>query len=169
MPVDGKATVHLKKEVCHPLHGALAPEKQHVIFGMPQIAGGHGPKLLRDLDVRPRRLLETAAFHQAHGGIDNGFRRQPVAGSRFQSEDVVRQMKRADLTPSVGKQFVGPNGALDDLIDILSRLVFSVDFFILPVGELGGNEAGMTREQAELIGCRADSRADFAANNRWDE
>ena len=27
----------------------------------------------------------------------------------------------------------------------------------------------MTREQAELIGCRADDRADFGANNGWDE
>jgi hypothetical protein len=34
---------------------------------MPKIAGGHGPKLLRNLDVGSRRLLQTAAFHQAHG------------------------------------------------------------------------------------------------------
>ena len=149
---DGKATVHLKKEVCYPLHGALAPEKQHMIFRMPKIAGGHRPKFLRNLDIGPRRLLETAAFHQAHGSIDNGFRRQPVADSRFQSEDVVRQMKCSNLTPSIGKQFVGPNGPLDYLIDVFRRLVLSVDFFIFPVGELRGNEAGMTREQAELIG-----------------
>jgi hypothetical protein len=78
-------------------------------------------------------------------------------------------MKGANLTPSIGKQLVGPNGALDYLIDIFRWLILSVDFFVFPVGELGGNQAGMPREQAELIGRRADSRADLGANNRWDE
>jgi hypothetical protein len=27
----------------------------------------------------------------------------------------------------------------------------------------------MTREQAELIGCRAENRVDLGANNRWDK
>src|SRR5580693_1840840 len=78
-------------------------------------------------------------------------------------------MKRADLTPTVGKQFVRPDGTLNDLIDIFRRLVFSVDLFVFPVGELGSDEAGMTRQQAELIGCRADSRGDRGADNRWSE
>src|ERR1700733_7077679 len=86
--------------------------------------------------------------------------------SRFEAKDVVRQMKRADLTPAIGEQFVSPNGALNDLIDIVRRLAFSVDFFVFPVGELRGNEAGMTREQPELIDCRADGGADLGANNR---
>src|ERR1700756_4539455 len=78
-------------------------------------------------------------------------------------------MKRADLTPTIGKQFVRPDGTLNDLIDIFRGLVFSVNLFVFPVGELGSDEAGMTREQAELIGCRADSRADLGADNRWNE
>ena len=56
----------------------LASEKQHVVFGVPEVAGRHGPELARDLNIDPRRLLEAAALHQAHGGIDNGFRREPV-------------------------------------------------------------------------------------------
>ncbi len=118
---------------------------------MPEVAGGHGPEFSRNLDIGPCCLFETAAFHQAHGGIDDGFRRQPVVGSGFESEDVAWQVKCADLTPSVRKQFVSPNGALNDLIDIICRLVLAVDFLIFSVGELASNEAGMTREQTELI------------------
>ena len=100
------------------------------------------------LTSRSRGLLETAAFHQPHGGIDNGFRRQAAGNSQFEPEDIARQKKRADLAPSIGKQFVGPNRAADDLIDIFRRLVLAVDLLIFAVGELGRNEARMTREQA---------------------
>src|ERR1700722_13064459 len=78
-------------------------------------------------------------------------------------------MKRADLTPTIGKQFVRPDGTLNDLIDIFRRLVFSVNLFVFRVAELGGDEAGMTRQQSELIGRRADSRGDLGADNRWGE
>jgi hypothetical protein len=59
---------------------------------------------------------------------------------------------------------------LNDLIDIVRRLVLAVDFFIFSVGELGRNEAGMTREQAELIGRRrAGYRLDLGAYDRLGE
>src|ERR1700739_4756052 len=78
-------------------------------------------------------------------------------------------MKRADLTPTIGKQFVRADGTLNDLIDISRRLFFPVNLLVFPVGELGSDEAGMTRQQAELIGYRADCRADLGADNRWGE
>ena len=63
-------------------HRTLAPEQQHMIFRMPEIAGCHRPKF-RAIDIGSRRLVEAATFDQAHGGIHDGFRRQPVVSSRF--------------------------------------------------------------------------------------
>ena len=144
---DREAAIHLKQEVRDPLHRVLASEQQHVIFRMPQFAGRHAPELARDLDVALCRLLKAAALHQAHGGVDDGFRREPVVGAGFQPEDIARQMKCADLAPSVGKQLVGANGAADDLVDIFRRLILAVDFLVLAVGELGGNKARMAGQR----------------------
>jgi cbb3-type cytochrome oxidase maturation protein len=70
-------------------------------------------------------LLKAAALHQAHGGIDNSFRCQPVDRSRFKAENVTRQMKRADLTPSVGEQLVAANRAVGKP---LAPVVAAIDF-----------------------------------------
>ena len=94
---------------------------------MPEFAGRHAPELARNLNIDARGLFEAAAFHQAYGRIDDGFRREAVALARFKSEDVARQMNCADLAPSIRKQSVGPNRAADDLIDVFGRLVLTVD------------------------------------------
>ncbi len=78
---------------------------------MPEVAGRHCPKLSCDLDVDPGGLLEAAALYQAHGSIDNGFRCQPMARSRFKPEDVAWQVECADLTPPIGKQLVAADRA----------------------------------------------------------
>src|SRR5258707_5278574 len=108
---------------------------------MPEFACRHGPEFARDLYIASRRLLETAAFHQPHSGIDNGFRRKPVGHSRFEPEYFARQEKRADLAASIGKQLVSPNRAADDLINIFRRLILAVDLLILPVREFGSHQA----------------------------
>jgi hypothetical protein len=59
-----------------------------MVLGMPEISGSHGPELARDLNIGGSRLLETSSLHQPHGGIDDGFRSQPMDGARFQSEYV---------------------------------------------------------------------------------
>ena len=64
-----------------------------MIFGVPEVAGHHGPEFARNLAIDACRLFETAAFHQAHGGIDDGFRREPVSHSQFKPENIARQMK----------------------------------------------------------------------------
>src|ERR1700674_487779 len=118
---------------------------------MPEFAGRHAPELARDPDVDARRLFEATAFHQAHGGIDDGLRRKAVVVARFESEDVARQMKRADLAPPIGKQLVSPNRAADDLIDVFGWLVLAVNLLVLPVRKLRRHEAGMSGQRAELV------------------
>jgi hypothetical protein len=140
-----------------------------MIFRVSQIASRHAPKVASDLNIGFRRLIQPATHHQAYICIDNSFCRYAVDDARFQSEYIARQMKCADLTPSIGKQFVGPDGTLNYLIDIFSWLVLSVDFFVLIVGKLCGDEACITRDHTELIGCPAGNRAILGANNRWDE
>jgi hypothetical protein len=43
----------------------------------------------------------------------------------LEAEDIARQVKRADLAATVGQQFVAPNRAFNDLIDIVGGLCFS--------------------------------------------
>ena len=51
-----------------------------------------------------------------------------VAG--LESEKVTCDIEGADLPPSVGQNFGRPDRAADDLVQILSRLAFSVDFVL---------------------------------------
>ena len=58
-----------------------------------------------------------------------------MLASVFQSEDVADEVKRADLAAAVRKQFVASHRADLDLIDVVRRLLFAVDFGALLVGE----------------------------------
>jgi hypothetical protein len=69
----------------------------------------------------------------------------------FKPENVTRQMKCADLTPSVGQQFVAANRAADDLVNVFRGLILSVDFLVLFVGEFSGDEAGVPGDRAKLV------------------
>jgi hypothetical protein len=48
--------------------------------------------------------------------------------SVLQSEDVAGEVKRADLATAVRKQLVASHRARLDLIDVVRRLLFAVDF-----------------------------------------
>ena len=84
-----------------------------------------------------------------------------MAGARFETENVARQQKRADLAPSVGQQFVGPNRASNNLVDIVGRLVLAVDFFIFAVRRTRSPQGQDDPEQAEQNFGRADNRNDL--------
>ena len=72
--------------------------------------------------------LEAAPLDQANRGVHDRLRRKPVLASVFQPEDVAGEVKRADLATAVRKQLVASHCAGLDLIDVLRRLLFSVDF-----------------------------------------
>ena len=115
----------------------------------------------------PAACFEAAALHQAHGGVDDGFGREAMGGAGFEPEDVAGQMECADLAASVGKQLVGANRAADHLIDVFGRLILAVDFLILPVGEFGGDQAGMAGQRAELVGAGAGGTGREALAGDW--
>ena len=87
--------------------------------------------------------------------------------SQFKSKNVTGQMECADLTPSVGKQLVAANRAANHLVDVFRRLILTVDFLIFLVGKLGGDEARVPGDSAELVGSRGGvgNRADLGADN----
>ena len=86
-----------------------------------------------------------------------------MVSPEFQSKDVAWQKKSADLAPPIGQEFVGPNRATNNLIDIFRRLILAVDFLVFPVGEFGRHKAGMPGQPAELSGLATD-RAVLADN-----
>ncbi len=139
-----------------------------MVFRVPEVARGHRPELAGNLDVDAGRLLEAAALHQPHRGIDDGFRGQPVDRSRFEAENIARQMEGADLAASVGQQLVAANRARDHLVDVFRRLILAVDFLVLPVGKFGRNQTRMPGDCAELVGRGGGvgDGADLVADNR---
>jgi hypothetical protein len=146
---SGETAVHLEQEARHPLHRVLATEQQHVIFGVPEFAGGHSPEAAGHLNRDAGRLFKIAAFHQAHGRIGDGFRGQAMGQSGLKSKDVAGQVERTNLSAAIGEQLVAPDRAANDLIDVFSGLVFSIDFLVLLVGEFRGDQAGVTGNGVE--------------------
>jgi hypothetical protein len=62
-------------------------------------------------------------------------RRKAVFVSVFQPEDVAGEVKRTDLATAVRKQFVASHGADFDLVDVVRRLLLTVDLGPLSVVE----------------------------------
>ena len=124
MPALGETAIHFEQEGCDALHRGLATEQQHVVFGMPQLAGGHGPEALR----RPGRRCQRPA--QGSGASPGGRWYRMIAsavsrwtGPDFQTEDVAGKVECADLAAAVVQQLVGTNCAEDHLIDVFGGLV----------------------------------------------
>ena len=150
-PGFGEPAVHFQQESRNFFHRGLAAQQQHMVFGVPEVACGHGPEVVGDLDIRSCGGFQAAALHQADGGVGDRFGRQAMGRAGVEAEHVTGQMERADLAPSVGKQLVGANCAADHLIDIFARLALAVDILILPVGKLAGNHTHTGRDHAELV------------------
>ena len=53
----------------------------------------------------------------------------------FKPEDVADQMKRADLAAAIRKQLVASRRTCLDLIDVIRRFFFAVDFGAFLVGK----------------------------------
>jgi hypothetical protein len=53
------------------------------------------------------------------------------------TEDIARQMKRADLPPTIGKAFARSNCALTDLVKVVRRFSFSKNFRAAAIFKLG--------------------------------
>ena len=123
-----QSSVHLDQKGGDPLQRSLAAEQQHVVFRVLQVTRGHAEQVSRDQRIALSHHLEAAPLDQANRGVHDRLRRKPVLASVFQSEDVAGQVKRADLATAVRKQLVASHGADLDLIDVLRRLLFAVDF-----------------------------------------
>ena len=111
-----------------------------------------------------RGLLEAPALHEAQRGVEDGFGGEAMVRAGYEAEDVAGQMEGADLAAAVGEQLVGTHRAADHLVDIFGLLVLAVDFLVLAIGELGGDEAGMTGEGAEPVGGGTGNGSNLAAD-----
>jgi hypothetical protein len=88
---------------------------------------GHAEQIARNHGIALGYQFEATPLHQANRCVDDGFSGEAVLAAIFQPEDVADQVERADLAPSVRKQFVASHRTSLDLIDIIRRLPFAVD------------------------------------------
>jgi hypothetical protein len=72
-------------------------------------------------------------------------------------------MEGADLAAAVGEKLVGAHRTADHLVDVFRRLILAVNLFVLAVGELGGDEARMPGQHAELVDRCAGKGGNLAA------
>ena len=89
----------------------------------------------------PAGGFEAAPFYQADGGIDDRLGGQSMGRTAIKAEHIAGQMECTDLAPSVAKKLVGPNRAVDHLIDVFAGLSLAINFLILPVGKFGRDHA----------------------------
>src|SRR5262249_18589018 len=93
---------------------------------------------------------------------DDRFSRKAVGWAGLQAEHVARQVEGADLAASVGEQLVAADRARNDLIDIFRRLVLTIDFLVLLVGEFRGEESC---HRGKLVGRGEGSERRFVGDN----
>ena len=97
-----QATIHFNEKRCHAFQRGLASQQKQVIFGVLKVVSGHGQDAADDGGVSVRHALQAFAFHQANGGVDDGFGCETMEIAIFEAEDVAWQMKTADLTAAIG-------------------------------------------------------------------
>ena len=125
-----------------------------MVFGVSEVAGGHGPEIVGNPDIRSGGGFEVAPLHQADGGIGDRFSGQSMGRTRIEAEHIAGQMERTDLASPVVEELVGTNRATDDLIDVLRRLAFAINLLLLAVGEFRCDHAQTAGDDAELVGRR---------------
>lgn len=72
-----------------------------MIFGMAELAGGHGPESPGNLNRDARGLLKAATLHQTDCGVGNRFGGQAMDLPRLQPEDVAGKIECPDLAPAI--------------------------------------------------------------------
>jgi len=127
--------VHLSQEGGDALQRSLATEQEHVVFGMLQVVRSHAKEVSGDHGIVIGHQLEATPFDQAHRGFDDCFRREPVLAAVFQSKDIRGEVKGPDLATAVRKQLVASHRTNLDLIDVIRRLLFALDFGPFFVGK----------------------------------
>ncbi len=83
---------------------------------------------------------ESLAFDEPHGCVDHGFCSKAMQGAGLQTEDVAGQMECIDLAPPVREQLVATYGTPKDLINILGRLIFTIDFGVFSIREFRADQ-----------------------------
>ena len=58
-------------------------------------------ELMDDGRIGLRYAFQTSAFHEANGGVNNGFGCETMEIAIFEAEDIANQVKRADLSTTV--------------------------------------------------------------------
>src|SRR5438876_11884852 len=88
-----------------------------------------------------------------------------MVGHRCEREELARKMKCADLAPALGQELGGADSAANDIIDVFRRLSLSVDFLVLPIGELSRHQTGMSGQGTEVVGAGERDRSSLGTGN----
>src|SRR3954452_15057474 len=109
---------------------------------MPQAGCRHAEEIAGYRQIGLGDEFEAAALHQADGGVHDRLRGEAMVGSDLEAEDVVGEVKGADLAAAVGEQLVAPYRAGYDLVDVIGRLLLAENLRALFVAEFIQIESG---------------------------
>src|SRR6516162_4740257 len=97
-----------------------------MVFNVLKSSGDQTPDVVRGGDVTFGEPGKKAlALCDPDRRIDDCFGRKSMNSTVLGTEDIARQMKRADLPPTIGKLFATPNCALTYLVKVVRRFSFS--------------------------------------------
>jgi len=90
-----------------------------MVFSVLKSSGDQMADAVRGRDVSFGEPCQKApAVCDPDRRIDDCFGRKPMNFTVLGTEDIARQMKRADLPPTIGKLFARPNCALTYLVNV---------------------------------------------------
>lgn len=93
---NGETTIQFEQEGRNPLHRGLAAEQQHVVFGMAQLAGRHGPELAGDL---VGRFLDQNMRRRTRAVAGNLAALKAETAAKFVGPDEISQVPVAAIHP----------------------------------------------------------------------
>jgi hypothetical protein len=117
-----KAAVYFQQKGGNFLQRVLAAQEKKVVFRALKSSGDQFPHVVGGRNVI---FHEAPALSDPERSIDDRLGRKPMNFSVLDTEDIARQMKRADLPPTAVKALVSPYCALPYLVHIIRRLCFA--------------------------------------------
>jgi len=111
-----------------------------VVFNVLKASADQVPDRLRGANVALGKSgKEAPALCDRDRGIDDCLGRKSMHVTVLDAKYVARQMKRANLPTTIGKELVCPNCALPYLVDVIGRFCLSKDFRALGIFKLAPN------------------------------
>ena len=124
-----QTVVHFQQKGGNFLQRILAAQQKEMVFRVLKSSGDQMADIVRGTDVAFGEACKKGpALCDPDRRVDDCLGRKSMNFTVLDTEDITRQMKRADLTATIRKAFVRPNCAPAYLVNVVRWFCFSKKF-----------------------------------------